>query len=96
MGSLELTLRRTVSLAVEIAREMRNGRRRVGVTFLVGSSKDVLAHARQLALDPLRGHPDRLKSLDEPGTQATLKQLARLGETFVVSDEGVVLSMVRL
>jgi len=89
-------LERTVSLAVEIAREQRNGRRKVGVTFVVGNSEEVLARSRPLALDPLRGHPARLKHLDEPGARGTLKQLARLGETFVVSDEGVALSVVRL
>jgi hypothetical protein len=61
-----------------------------------GFSLATKAGSSQLALDPLRGHPDCLKRLDEPGARATLKQLAGLGETFVVSDEGVVLSMVRL
>jgi DNA integrity scanning protein DisA with diadenylate cyclase activity len=96
VGSLDLTLRRTVSLPVEIAREERNGRRRVGVTFVVGNSKEVLVRSWPLALDPLRGHPAHLKRLDDPGARATLKQLARLGETFVVSDEGVALSMLRI
>ena len=45
-----------------------------------GFSLATKAGSRQLALDPLRGHPDRLKRLDEPGARATLKQLARLGE----------------
>jgi diadenylate cyclase len=96
LSSLDLTLQRTVSLAVEIAYEERNGRRKVGVTFVVGNSKEVLARSWPLALDPLRGHPDHLKRLDDPGARATLKQLSRLGETFVVSDEGVALSMVRI
>lgn len=97
MSSLGLTLlQRTVSLAVEIAPEERRGRRRVGVTFVVGNSKEVLARSWPLALDPLRGHPAYLKRLDDPGARATLKQLARLGETFVVSDEGAAPSMVRI
>jgi hypothetical protein len=45
---------------------------------------------------PLRGHPGHLKRLDEPGAHETLKQLARLGEAFVISDEGVALSVVYL
>lgn len=93
MGSPALKL--TVSLAVEIAREQGSGRGRVGVTFVVGDPEAVLARLRPLALDPLRGHPAHLKRLDEPGARGTLKQLARLGEAFVVSDEGVALSVVR-
>ena len=96
VGSLDLTLRRTVSLPVEIAREERDGRRRVGVTFVVGNSKEVFARFWLLALDPLRGHHAHLKRVDDPGARATSKQLARLGETFVVSDEDVALSMVRI
>jgi hypothetical protein len=45
VGSLDLTLRRTVSLPVEIAREERNGRRRVGVTLIEGNSTEVLARS---------------------------------------------------
>lgn len=47
-------------------------------------------------LEPLRGHPAHLKCLDGPVARETLKQLARHGETLVVSDEGVALLMVRL
>jgi DNA integrity scanning protein DisA with diadenylate cyclase activity len=86
----------TVALAQEIAREQGNGRGRVGVTFVVGNHKEVLARSRPLRLDPLAGHPAHRKRLDDPGARATLKQLARLGEVFVVSEEGVALSVVRL
>lgn len=91
-----LTLGRTISLAAEIAHEQRNGRGRVGAALLVGNPEEVLARCRPLALDPLRGHPARLKLLEDPGARETLKQLARLGHAFVVSDEGVALSVVRL
>jgi diadenylate cyclase len=72
------------------------GRRRGGVTFVVGNSKEVFARFWLLALDPLRGHHAHLKRVDDPGARATSKQLARLGGTFVVSDEDVALSMVRI
>lgn len=64
--------------------------------FVVGNSKEVLTRCKPLAPDPLRGHPIHLKLLDERGARGTLKQLARLGETFVISDEGVALSVVRV
>jgi len=45
-----------IGLAVEIAREGREGRRG-GTLFIVGDENAVLAKSRPLILDPLSGHP---------------------------------------
>jgi diadenylate cyclase len=50
-------LEQTVSLAVEIAREGREGRK-IGTLFLVGDSGEVIKRSKPLILDPLLGHPD--------------------------------------
>ena len=52
------TLRRVVNLAVEIAREGREGHK-IGTLFVVGDSETVLEHSRPMILDPLYGHPTR-------------------------------------
>jgi predicted DsbA family dithiol-disulfide isomerase len=52
------TLRRVVNLAVEIAREGREGRK-IGTLFVVGDSETVLGRSRPMILDPLYGHPPR-------------------------------------
>jgi len=44
-----------IGLAVEIAREGREGRR-VGTLFTLGDENAVLARSRPLILDPLLGH----------------------------------------
>jgi diadenylate cyclase len=88
------TLRRVVQLAVEIAREGREGRK-IGTLFVVGDSEEVIRHSRPLILDPLAGHPGEKKRLDDPDVRETLKELAQLDGAFVVSDEGVVLSAAR-
>jgi diadenylate cyclase len=88
------TLRRVVNLAVEIAREGREGRK-IGTLFVVGDSEAVLKHSRPMILDPLHGHPDESKRIDDPDVRETLKELAQLDGAFVVSDEGVVLSAAR-
>jgi hypothetical protein len=85
------TLKRVVNLAVEIAREGREGRR-IGTLFVVGDSEAVLEHSRPMILDPLYGHPDESKRVEDPDVRETLKELAQLDGAFVVSDEGVVLS----
>ncbi len=88
------TLRKVVDLAVEIAREGREGRK-IGTLFVVGDSDEVLSHSRALILDPLYGHPEHTKRIDDPDVRETLKELAQLDGAFVVSDEGVVLSGAR-
>ena len=88
------TLRRVVNLAVEIAREGREGRK-IGTLFVVGDSEAVLGHSRPMILDPLYGHPHESKRIEDPDLRETLKELAQLDGAFVVSDEGVVLSAAR-
>jgi diadenylate cyclase len=88
------TLRKVVNLAVEIAREGREGRK-IGTLFVVGDTEAVLKHSRPMILDPLYGHPDESKRIDDPDVRETLKELAQLDGAFVVSDEGVVLSAAR-
>ena len=87
-------LEQTVALAVEIAREGREGRK-IGTLFVVGDSEAVLKHSKPLILDPLHGHPDESKRIDDPDVRETLKELAQLDGAFVVSNEGVVLSAAR-
>jgi diadenylate cyclase len=87
-------LEQTVALAVEIAREGREGRK-IGTLFVVGDSEAVLRRSKPMILDPLHGHPDESKRIDDPDVRETLKELAQLDGAFVVSDEGVVLSAAR-
>jgi diadenylate cyclase len=87
-------LKQTVTLAVEIAREGREGRK-IGTLFVVGDSGAVLSNSRPMILDPLYGHPDEAKHIADPNVRETLKELAQLDGAFVVSDSGVVLSAAR-
>jgi DNA integrity scanning protein DisA with diadenylate cyclase activity len=45
-----------IELAVEIAREGREGRR-IGTLFTIGDGEQVLEHSRPLILDPIARHP---------------------------------------
>jgi diadenylate cyclase len=85
------TLRRVVNLAVEIAREGREGHK-IGTLFVVGDSEAVLKHSRPMILDPLYGHPHESKRIEDSDLRETLKELAQLDGAFVVSDDGVILS----
>jgi len=87
-------LEQTVALAVEIAREGREGRK-IGTLFVVGDTEEVLRRSRPMILDPLHGHPEEDKRINDPNVRETLKELAQLDGAFIVSDEGVVLSAAR-
>ncbi|QIN84993.1 hypothetical protein GBA63_01995 [Rubrobacter tropicus] len=88
------TLKKVVELAVEIAREGREGRK-IGTLFTVGDHEEVLVRSRPLILDPLTGHPDDKKRVKDPDMRETIKELAQLDGAFVVSDGGVVVSAAR-
>jgi len=87
-------LEQTVSLAVEIAREGREGRK-IGTLFVVGDSGEVIKRSKPLILDPLHGHPDESKQIESPDMRETIKELAQLDGAFLVSNAGVVLSAAR-
>ncbi len=87
-------LEQTIALAVEIAREGREGRK-IGTLFVIGDSKEVLRRSKPLILDPLQGHPDENKRITDPDMRETLKELAQLDGAFVVSEGGIVLSAAR-
>jgi diadenylate cyclase len=83
-----------IGLAVEIAREGREGRR-VGTLFTLGDETAVLARSRPLILDPLLGHPESSRHVTNLNLRGTIKELAQLDGGFVVSREGIVLSACR-
>jgi diadenylate cyclase len=87
-------LEQTVSLAVEIAREGREGRK-IGTLFVVGDSGEVIKRSKPLILDPLHGHPDDSKQIENPDMRETIKELAQLDGAFLISNAGVVLSAAR-
>ena len=85
---------RVIELAVEIAREGREGRR-IGTLFTVGDAETVLRHSRPLILDPIATHPEQLRSIWNTDLRGTLKELAQLDGAFIFNDDGVVVAASR-
>src|SRR6202050_2658078 len=83
-----------IELAVEIAREGREGRR-IGTLFTLGDEQTVLAKSRALILDPLQAHPESVRHIGDPNLRGTIKELAQLDGAFVVSSTGVVVAACR-
>jgi diadenylate cyclase len=88
------TIQAVVDLAIEIAREGREGRK-IGTLFTVGAEHDVLARSRSLILDPLAGHPPEARRVDDPNARETIKELAQLDGGFIISGSGIALSACR-
>lgn len=88
------TLQEVVQLAVEIAREGREGRK-IGTLFVIGDTAELLARSRPLVLDPLYGHPAEVLRLGNPAFRETVKELAQLDGAFIVSGEGTFVSAAR-
>lgn len=80
-------LESALELALEIAREGREGRR-IGTLFTVGKVDAVLAASRALILDPLAGHAPPRTHITNPDLRGTIKELAQLDGAFVISETG--------
>jgi diadenylate cyclase len=80
-----------LELAVEIAREGREGRR-IGTLFTIGDAEAVMAWSRPLILNPLEGHPKSSRRITSKQLRGTIKELAQLDGAFVISDDGIVLA----
>jgi len=76
-----------IELAVEIAREGREGRR-IGTLFTIGDANTVLSYSRPLILDPIARHSREARNISSDNLRGTLKELAQLDGAFVFDDEG--------
>ncbi len=82
---------RTLCLATQLAAEGREGRP-VGTLFILGDSERVLAHSRNMVLNPFQGHPESERNILDPALEDTIKEFAALDGAFVVRGDGVVLT----
>jgi len=87
-------LESTVELALEIAREGREGRR-VGTLFTIGHADAVLGASRAIILDPLAGHAPARTHITDTDLRGTLKELAQLDGAFVIAQSGAVIAACR-
>jgi DNA integrity scanning protein DisA with diadenylate cyclase activity len=87
-------LEELIELAVELAREGREGRK-VGTLFVFGDHDSVESRSRSLLLDPLKGHDRELLHVSRPDLRETIKELAQLDGAFLVDSDGYFRSAAR-
>jgi DNA integrity scanning protein DisA with diadenylate cyclase activity len=85
------TLEEVIQLAVELAREGREGRK-VGTLFVIGDVESVLDQSRPLLLDPLYGHPSDVLHVGLPELRETIKEFSLLDGAFLLDDAGTFVS----
>lgn len=92
LGDVEpQVLEKVLQLAVDLAREGRDGRP-VGTIFVVGDHERVAAASRQMVINPFRGYLDEEKNVLDPGLGETLKEFSNIDGAFVIRGDGVILS----
>lgn len=84
----------TLELALEIAREGREGRH-IGTLFTVGRADAVLDRSRPLILDPVADKARELRHIRHASLRGTIKELAQLDGAFVVEENGLVVGACR-
>lgn len=82
-------LQALLSLALEIAREGREGRP-VGALFVLGDHEKVLQLSHQMVLNPFKGYAEAERNLLDPALKETIKEFASLDGAFVIRADGVI------
>ncbi|MGB8311718.1 MAG: diadenylate cyclase [Halobacteriota archaeon] len=85
------TLKAILSLALEIGREGREGKK-VGTAFIVGDTKEVLKRSHQLILNPFEGYPEDVRDIKNKAHWETIKEFAQIDGVFIVNEKGVMIS----
>jgi DNA integrity scanning protein DisA with diadenylate cyclase activity len=84
-------LRNVINLAISMGCEGREGRR-IGTTFIIGDTEEVMKRSYQLVLNPFEGHPKEHRLITDQQNWETIKGLAQLDGAFVIDEEGVIVS----
>jgi DNA integrity scanning protein DisA with diadenylate cyclase activity/mannitol/fructose-specific phosphotransferase system IIA component (Ntr-type) len=82
---------RSLSLAMELASEGREAQP-VGAMFVIGDTRRVMRHTRQMVLNPFHGYSRGLRSLLDPSLAETIKEFALIDGAFIVQGDGMVVS----
>ncbi len=82
-------LQTLLSLALEIAREGREGRP-VGALFVLGDHEKVLQLSHQMVLNPFKGYSDAERNLLDPALKETIKEFAALDGAFIIRADGII------
>lgn len=75
---------------IDIAKEIRSEGiegRRIGTSFVIGDSDNVILHSKETVLNPFRGYN---KNITDSETKNNIKAFSQLDGSFIISNDGIV------
>ena len=80
----------TLSIALEISNEGREGRR-IGTAFVIGDLSEINKYLKQLIINPFKNLDEKIK-ITEPTIRETIKEFAQLDGVFIIDENGYIVS----
>lgn len=80
---------RLVEIALKFSAEGREGKS-IGTVFLLGDIKELKTIARPLILNPCKGHPKRMRNINDSDFLETIREYSALDGGFLVDRKGYV------
>lgn len=91
---LEEVFDRVFHISIEISREGRESKR-IGTSFVIGDTGQVMSHSRQCAINAFGGVPEDQRRVQQPENKENLKNFAQLDGAFVIRGDGVIIASSR-
>ncbi len=82
-------MRTILNIAFDIAATGREGRK-VGTAFILGDSEEVMQRSHQMIINPYIGQKDEDCNLLDKNNWESIKELALLDGSFIISEDGLV------
>ena len=82
-------LHAVLSLAIEIAREGREGRA-IGTAFIIGEIEELKRWSHQSVLNPYEGHPESVRDVRVKENWESIKEFAQLDGVFLIDKDGII------
>jgi PAS domain S-box-containing protein len=81
-------------ICIEISREGRESKK-IGTSFVIGDTEQVMFHSRQCAINPFGGLPENQRKIQQKGNKENVKNFAQLDGAFVIRGDGVIVASSR-
>lgn len=82
-------LHAVLSLALEIAREGREGRA-IGTAFIIGDITELQRWSHQGVLNPYQGHPEEVRDVRLKENWESVKEFSQLDGVFIIDKNGII------
>jgi DNA integrity scanning protein DisA with diadenylate cyclase activity len=81
-----------LSLALEISKEGKEGRKPVGTILVLGKHEEVLKFSHPMVINPFQGYPEEERNILDPRLKETVKEFSSIDGAFIFREDGVILA----